>query len=122
MPYVGLSSRAGLHSDKYCDACLSSGEQLGHYKIESLIGKGGMDEVKPAIREKCLKSCKNRLATSGPSSARCGSVGIALPQNHGQPNEKDVDRQREVIGKIDGCFPREHFTGNNEPDWTVLLQ
>ena len=48
---------------------LASGEQLGHYKIQSLIGKGGMGEVYRALdtkleREVAIKVLPAALAAS----------------------------------------------------------
>jgi len=36
---------------------LSSGDQLGHYTIQSLIGRGGMGEVYRALDTKLVLLC-----------------------------------------------------------------
>ena len=53
---------------------LASGTQLGHYKIQSLIGKGGMGEVYRAVdtkleREVAIKVLPAALADDPSSSS-----------------------------------------------------
>jgi serine/threonine protein kinase len=67
---------------------LASGEQLGHYKIQSLIGKGGMGEVFRALdtkleREVAIKILPAALASDPERLARFEREAKVLAQlNH----------------------------------------
>ena len=67
---------------------LAAGEQIGHYKIHSLIGKGGMGEVFRALdtkleREVAIKILPAALASDPERLARFGREAKVLAQlNH----------------------------------------
>src|SRR5215471_10267055 len=67
---------------------LAAGEQIGHYKVQSLIGKGGMGEVYRAIdtkleREVAIKVLPAALASDPDRLARFEREAKVLAQlNH----------------------------------------
>jgi serine/threonine protein kinase len=74
--------------DSFVNMPLASGEQLGHYKIQSLIGKGGMGEVYRALdtkleREVAIKVLPAALAGDPERLARFAREAKVLAQlNH----------------------------------------